>query len=67
MSDIALAIANLEVRISILRREERQWLTILGDDSQTKKVQAKAREELHRVMSAIIAAVATVKKLETDA
>ena len=66
MEDRGLEIDNLHVKISILRREERQWLAVLADDSQSANVHFKARVELHKIMAEILAASASIKKLEGE-
>lgn len=60
-----MQIANLEVRISMLRKEERRWLTVLTDSSAVGKARNKARGELHKILAEILAAAATVKELES--
>jgi hypothetical protein len=64
MEDPGLEIANLQVRISMLRRDERRWLTILGDDSQSSMAHNEARQELRKVMTEILAASTAINKLE---
>lgn len=48
----------------MLRRDERRWLTILGDDSQSSMAHNEARQELRKVMTEILAASTAINKLE---
>ena len=64
MEDPALEVDNLRVKISILRREERRWLAVLADDSQSNRSHITARIELRKIMAEILAASASIKKLQ---
>jgi hypothetical protein len=64
MDDRGLESDNLQVKISLLRREERRWLALLADDSQTGTAHHHARTELHKVMSEILLTALRIKELE---
>lgn len=66
MEDLDLGIANLEVKISLLRREERHWLAVLADDSQSSTAHIMARIELRRIVAAILAATAKMKEPQNE-
>ena len=63
--DRELEISNLQVRIGMLRREEREWLSVLSDNSQSSS-HTKARQELRRIMEQLLADAAAIKKLESE-
>lgn len=65
MEDLQLKIANLEVRISMLRTIERQLLSVLADDSQSSSAHNKAREELGKIMGEILSNAVAKRKLES--
>jgi hypothetical protein len=65
MEDRSQEIANLQVKLTLLRREESQWLSILADDSQSASSHHDARMELQKIMAEIILTVRNIRKLET--
>jgi hypothetical protein len=66
MEDHRLQIDNLEVRISMLRKKERQLLAILADDSQSSSAHNEAREELRIIMGEILADAVAMRKLDSE-
>ena len=64
MDDLELKISNLEIKISMLRKEERRLLLVVGDVATSTRAQSKARTELREVSLAIIGASHAVKELE---
>lgn len=64
MDDLELKISNLEIKISMLRKEERRLLMVVGDGAASTRVQSRARTELREVSLAIIGASHAVKELE---
>ena len=64
MDDLELKISNLEIEISMLRKEEFRLLTVIGDEAASKRARGKARTELREISLAIIGASHAVRELE---
>lgn len=62
MEDRELEISNLQVRISMLQREEQHWMAFLADASRSAD-HNEARQELHKVITQILSDVAAIRKL----
>ena len=67
MDSADLQISNLEVAISVLRKEERRLVVIIADDSQKPRARDKAKFDLLSVLKKIKEAVLAIKALETQA
>lgn len=66
MEDRELEIANLRVRISMLQREEQQWMTVLADDSNDADGRNDARKQLRKVINEILSHTHAIRKLESE-
>ena len=64
MDERELDIPSLELKISMLRREERRLLVVIGDEAISTRARRKARTELREISLAIIRASHDVRKLE---
>ncbi len=66
MDDRELEISKLEVKISMLRREERRLIAVIGDETTSTRARSKVRTELREVSLAIVKASHEVRKLEAQ-
>ena len=66
MNDLELRISNLEIKISMLRKEERRLLMVIGDEAASTKARGKARTKLREIMLGIIGASRNVRELEAQ-
>lgn len=66
MEDRELEIANLRVRISMLQREEQQWMAVITDDSKGAEDRHDARKELRKVINEILSHTHAIRKLESE-
>ena len=66
MEDRELEVSNLQVRISMLHKQEQLWLAVLADASRGGDDQNKARQELRKVMTEILSDVAAIRKLKSQ-
>ena len=66
MDDLELKLSNLEIKISMLRKEERRLLMVIGDEAASTRAHSKARTELREISLAIIVASHDVRQLETQ-
>ena len=67
MESADLQIANLEVAISVLRKEERRLVVIIADDSEKRRARDKAQIDLRSVLRKIKEAVLAIEALEAQA
>jgi hypothetical protein len=66
MRDHDIEIANLHVRISMLRKEERRLLLVISDQSTSYAGRLEARSDLQRIALQIVEMFHAIKKLEDE-